>query len=87
VADVQAVILAGGKGTRLRPVTVGLPKPLVPIANRPLVLHQLIHLASSGVTDVTLALGYNADRFETVKAEAERLGLNLQLVTDRKSVV
>jgi NDP-sugar pyrophosphorylase family protein len=82
MADVQAVILAGGKGTRLRPVTVDLPKPLVPIANRPLVMHQLIHLASSGVTDVTLALGYNAERFKAVEAEAERLGLNIQLVTE-----
>jgi mannose-1-phosphate guanylyltransferase len=82
MADVQAVILAGGKGTRLRPVTVGLPKPLVPIANRPLVMHQLIHLASSGVTDVTLALGFEAERFQTVEDEASRLGLNLQLVTE-----
>ncbi|MGH8930319.1 MAG: sugar phosphate nucleotidyltransferase [Egibacteraceae bacterium] len=82
MADVQAVILAGGKGTRLRPVTVDLPKPLVPIANRPLVVHQLIHLASSGVTDVTLALGYNAERFRGVEAEAERRGINLRIVTE-----
>ncbi len=82
MADVQAVILAGGKGTRLRPVTVDLPKPLVPIANRPLVVHQLIHLAASGVTDVTLALGYNAERFRGVEAEAERRGINLRIVTE-----
>lgn len=82
MGDVQAVILAGGKGTRLRPVTSDLPKPLVPIANRPLIIHQLRHLASAGVEDVTLALGYNADRFAGVEEEAERLGLNLQLITE-----
>lgn len=76
------MILAGGRGTRLRPVTVDLPKPLVPIANRPIVEHQLRHLADSGVRDVTLALGYAAERFEPVAAEAEELGLNLQLFTE-----
>jgi NDP-sugar pyrophosphorylase family protein len=82
VVDVQAVILAGGRGTRLRPVTVELPKPLVPIANTPLVVHQLRHLVRSGVTDVTLALGYNAERFAGVEEEAQRLGVNLKLITE-----
>lgn len=82
MSDVQAVILAGGKGTRLRPVTVDLPKPLVPIANRPLIVHQLRHLAAAGVRDVTLALGYNADRFADVQDEADALGLTLRLVVE-----
>lgn len=82
MGEVQAVILAGGKGTRLRPVTVDLPKPLVPIANLPLIVHQLRHLAAAGVTDVTLALGYNADRFSDVEQEAERLGLRLRLIVE-----
>lgn len=80
--DAQAVILAGGKGTRLRPVTVNLPKPLIPVANRPLIEHQLRHLAASGVRDVTLALGYNADQFKPVEQHAKELGLNLQLFTE-----
>jgi mannose-1-phosphate guanylyltransferase len=82
MTDIQAVILAGGKGTRLRPVTVDLPKPLVPIANRPLIEHQLAHLASRGVRDVTLALGYNADRFRGVEEEADRLGLNVRVIVE-----
>jgi NDP-sugar pyrophosphorylase family protein len=84
VADVQAVILAGGKGTRLRPVTADLPKPLVPIANRPLIEHQLRHLAATGIEDVTLALGYNAERFSGVEKEAERLGITLRVITEPK---
>jgi NDP-sugar pyrophosphorylase family protein len=80
--DMQAVILAGGKGTRLRPVTADLPKPLVPIGNRPLIVHQLRHLAAAGVRDVTLALGYNADRFDAVRADADALGLRLEVITE-----
>jgi NDP-sugar pyrophosphorylase family protein len=80
--EVQAVILAGGKGTRLRPVTSELPKPLVPIANRPLIEHQLRHLAAAGVRDVTLALGYNAGAFEGVEREAAELGLNVRIFTE-----
>ena len=80
--DVQAVILAGGKGTRLRPVTDDLPKPLVPIANRSLVSHQLRHLAASGVRDVTLALGHQAERFRGVEDDAADLGLRLRIVVE-----
>ncbi len=80
--DVQAVILAGGKGTRLRPVTTEMPKALVPVANRPLIMHQLRHLAASGVRDVTLALGYNADRFGCVEQEAAQLGLDVRLLVE-----
>ena len=84
MVDVQAVILAGGKGTRLRPVTADVPKPLIPVANRPLISHQLRHLAASGVRDVTLALGYNADRFDAIRDEADELDLNLQVFTEPK---
>src|SRR5688572_6720898 len=84
MVDVQAVILAGGKGTRLRPITADLPKPLIPIANRPLISHQLRQLASSGIKDVTLALGYNAEQFETVRDEAAEMGLRVQLFTEPK---
>jgi NDP-sugar pyrophosphorylase family protein len=80
--DVQAVILAGGKGTRLRPITLDRPKPLVPVANRPLIVHQLNHLARAGVKDVTLALGYSAEQFGTVEEEADRLGMGLRLLTE-----
>jgi mannose-1-phosphate guanylyltransferase len=84
MSEVQAVILAGGKGTRLRPVTAELPKPLIPIANLPLIVHQLRHLASAGIRDVTLALGYNADQFDGVRREAEELDLNLQVLVEPK---
>jgi mannose-1-phosphate guanylyltransferase len=55
---VRAVILVGGEGTRLRPLTEWLPKPMLPVANRPFLEHQLAHLAAHGAADVVLACGY-----------------------------
>jgi mannose-1-phosphate guanylyltransferase len=60
----KAVVLVGGEGTRLRPVTLTTPKPLLPIANQPFIERQLTWLAAHGVDDVVLALGYRADAFD-----------------------
>ncbi len=59
----KAIVLAGGQGTRLRPLTYGTPKPMLPIANRPFLEHQLAWLASHGVDEVVLSLGYQPDAF------------------------
>ena len=60
----RAVILAGGRGTRLRSVTGDLPKPMVPVAGRPILERLVLHLIGSGITDVTLAVGFGADVIE-----------------------
>jgi mannose-1-phosphate guanylyltransferase len=60
----KAVVLVGGEGTRLRPVTLTTPKPLLPIANQPFIERQLTWLASHGVDEVVLSLGFLADAFE-----------------------
>ena len=59
-----AVILAGGRGTRLRSVTGDLPKPMVPVAGRPILERLVLHLVGSGITSVTLAVGHGADVIE-----------------------
>jgi len=56
-----ALILVGGFGTRLRPLTLTLPKPLVEFGNRPMILHQIEALASAGVTDIVLAVNYRPE--------------------------
>jgi NDP-sugar pyrophosphorylase family protein len=61
---VKAVVLVGGEGTRLRPLTYTTPKPLLPIANQPFLERQLSWLAAHGVTEVVLSLGYLPDAFE-----------------------
>lgn len=57
----KAVVLVGGEGTRLRPLTYTTPKPMLPIANRPFLEHQLEHLRSHGAGEVVLACGYRPD--------------------------
>jgi len=56
----QVIILAGGLGTRLRPYTFIVPKPLLPLGNKALLDHLIEHLASCGIRDVILAVGYQA---------------------------
>jgi len=57
----SAVILAGGRGTRLRDVLGDLPKPMVPVAGRPILERLVLHLVGSGITDIHLAVGYRAE--------------------------
>ncbi len=60
----QSLVLAGGKGIRLRPITLHTPKPIVPIANMPLLLYQLELLRRGGVRDVVLSLSYQPQKIE-----------------------
>ncbi|KAK6441573.1 mannose-1-phosphate guanyltransferase [Oleoguttula sp. CCFEE 5521] len=57
----KALILVGGFGTRLRPLTLTLPKPLVEFGNRPMIVHQIEALAHAGVTDIVLAVNYRPE--------------------------
>jgi mannose-1-phosphate guanylyltransferase len=61
---VKAVVLVGGEGTRLRPLTYATPKPLLPIVNVPFLERQLAWLADAGIDEVVLSLGYLPDAFE-----------------------
>ena len=60
----KAIVLVGGEGTRLRPLTYSTPKPLLPIANQAFLERQLGWLARHGVDEVVLSLGYLPDAFE-----------------------
>jgi mannose-1-phosphate guanylyltransferase len=57
----KALILVGGFGTRLRPLTLSVPKPLVDFANKPMILHQIEALKAAGVTEVVLAINYQPE--------------------------
>lgn len=78
----RALILAGGKGTRLRPLTVYTPKPIVPVANRPFLLYQLEILAKAGITDVTLSLSYQPNKIEDLVGDGSDHGVNIKYVTE-----
>ncbi len=73
----QALILAGGKGTRLRPLTVYTPKPVVPICNRPFLLYQIDTLRRAGIRDITLSLSYQPFKIEQQLGDGSDYGVKL----------
>jgi mannose-1-phosphate guanylyltransferase len=79
---VEAVIVAGGQGTRLLPLTESRPKHLLPVAGVPFVAHQLAKLAEAGVGRVVLATSYHSDRFEPVLGDGTEWGVELVYVTE-----
>ncbi|NBM18205.1 NDP-sugar synthase [Streptomyces sp. GC420] len=80
----EAILLVGGKGTRLRPLTVHTPKPMVPAAGVPFLTHQLARARAAGVEHVVLATSYLAEVFEPYFGDGSSLGLHLEYVTERE---
>jgi mannose-1-phosphate guanylyltransferase len=78
----NALILAGGEGTRLRPLTHAIPKSLLPICNRPFLEHQLRQMRDHGITSALLLTGYLADAFEPFVAHMAAEGVTLEVVRE-----
>jgi mannose-1-phosphate guanylyltransferase len=78
----QALILAGGEGTRLRPLTSTAPKPVIPLAGRPFITYMIEWLRGHGVDDVILSCGFMADGVREVLGEGEELGVRLRYVDE-----
>lgn len=74
----RAMILAAGRGERLRPLTDRVPKPLIPVAGRPLIEHHLLALAAAGIEDVIINVAYLADAIIKALGDGERFGVNLR---------
>jgi len=78
----QALILAGGEGARLRPLTIHTPKPIVPLANRPFLFYQIALLKRAEIRDITLSLSYQPNKIEGIFGDGEDLGLRLRYVVE-----
>ncbi len=78
----KAVILVGGQGTRLRPLTLGTPKPMVPLANRPFVSYVLERLRNHGIGEVVFSMGYLPDGIKAFFGDGEDFGLKVTYVTE-----
>jgi len=76
--------MAGGKGTRLRPFTHVLPKPLVPIGERSILERVLEQLATCGFTEVVIAVGYKRELIMAVIGDGSRYGLSVRYHTEEK---
>jgi NDP-sugar pyrophosphorylase family protein len=78
----KALILAGGEGTRLRPLTLRLPKPTAPVVDRPLLTHQLDLLGRAGITEIIFSLAYQPERIQAVFGDGSALGKKIRYVVE-----
>ncbi len=80
----KGIIIAGGLGTRLRPLTYPRPKPLVPVANRPFLEYQVALLRRHGVEDIVFATNYMADKIEAHFGDGSRFGVRMRYAPEDK---
>ncbi|NUS64425.1 MAG: NDP-sugar synthase [Saccharothrix sp.] len=78
----EAVVLVGGKGTRLRPLTLSAPKPMLPTAGVPFLTHLLSRIREAGMTHVVLGTSYKAEVFQEHFGDGTALGLELEYVVE-----
>src|ERR1700694_823106 len=79
---IQAVILVGGEGTRLRPLTSTVPKPVVPLVDRPFISFMLEWLRRHGIDDVIMSCGFLATSVHNVLGDGSGLGIRLRYVEE-----
>ncbi|MBC7260199.1 MAG: NTP transferase domain-containing protein [Chloroflexi bacterium] len=73
----KAVVMAGGEGSRLRPLTLGRPKPMVPLVNKPVIAHILSLLKQHGITEVVVTVQYMADMIQRYFGDGHGMGMRL----------
>lgn len=73
----KAIILAGGLGTRLRPLTDNTPKPLLPIKGKPIIEHAILNFKKYGIEDIVLSVGYKADIIKEYFGNGKKWGVNI----------
>ncbi len=78
----QALILAGGEGTRLRPLTSTVPKPVVPLVDRPFIAYMLDWLRGHGVDDVIMSCGFLASGVRNVLGDGSAYGVRLRYMEE-----
>jgi mannose-1-phosphate guanylyltransferase len=82
--DVDAVVLVGGKGTRLRPLTLSAPKPMLPTAGTPYLSHLFSRIREAGIRHVVLGTSYRAEVFEEYFGDGKSIGLDLEYVVEEE---
>lgn len=80
----HAIIIAGGLGSRLQPLTTRHPKHVLPVAGVSLLMHQISKLADADIDEVVLAASYRADQFEPIVAAAKEIGVSVRVVTEQQ---
>jgi len=79
----KTCIMCGGEGTRLRPLTFDRPKPMIPLLNKPSVVHLVEHLAKEGFSDIVLTLGYLGGEIEAALGDGSMYGVHIEYVREK----
>jgi dTDP-glucose pyrophosphorylase len=82
----MAVIMAGGRGSRLRPVTDSVPKPMLKVAGRPILERLVLHLAGHGIREIYIAVNYLAEMIEEHFGDGTRFGCEIKLLREEKAL-
>ena len=85
-AKVDAVVLVGGQGTRLRPLTVSTPKPMLPTAGYPFLAHLLARIKAAGIEHVVMGTSYKAEVFEEYFGDGSEMGLEIEYVVEEAAL-
>jgi len=83
---VKAVIMAGGKGTRLRPITFSIPKPLLPVGEKPILELIISRLCSLKIKDITIAVGYGAELIKAYFGNGKNFNIKINYVHEKNSL-
>ena len=78
----KAVVMAGGEGSRLRPLTIGRPKPMVPMVSKPVMAHILDHLKRQGITEVVVTLYFMPDLVQSYFGDGSNLGMKIHYAVE-----
>ncbi|NVM37938.1 MAG: NDP-sugar synthase [Candidatus Lokiarchaeota archaeon] len=80
----KGIIISGGWGTRLRPLTCTIPKSLIPVVNKPVIERQILLLKSAGIKDIVLAVSVMSDILKAYFGDGDKLGINIQYTDEKK---
>jgi dTDP-glucose pyrophosphorylase len=82
ILPLHAVIMAGGKGERLRPLTEKTPKPMLPLGNKPIIEHTIDRLISFGIENLTISVGYLSDQIINFFGDGSKKGIHINYIKE-----
>jgi NDP-sugar pyrophosphorylase family protein len=80
----KALILAGGVGTRMRPLTFSIPKPLIPFREKPIIEHAILSLRAHGIKEILISLGYMPELLRAYCRDGQHWGLKIEYLIEEK---
>ncbi len=83
----KAIILAGGRGTQLRPYTYEIPKPMLPVAGKPILEHLITQLRDNGITNIVIAISYLGDKIKKYFGNGEKFGVTITYSEEEENLL